>query len=229
MSPLTVGILGAGKLGTVTARLAIAAGHRVLIAGSGDPERIALIVDVLAPGAEAVRGAEVLEASDVVVMALPLGNLGSIPSDALAGKTVIDAMNYWWEIDGERSDLTDDAVSTSEIVQRHLAGARVVKALNHMGYHDLDDGPASPGTPGRKAIAVAADDHEARDVVERLIDSLGFDTVSAGSLHDSINLQPHSAAFGANATASELTEILREFPRTERGQWVARARAGILV
>ena len=225
----TVGILGAGKLGTVTARLAIAAGHRVLIAGSGDPERIALIVDVLAPGAEAVTGARVLEESDVVLLALPLGNLDSIPRDALAGKTVIDAMNYWWEIDGERPDLTDDAVSTSEIVQRHLAGARVVKALNHMGYHDLDDGPLPAGSPGRKAIAVAADNHEAQTQVEQLVDSLGFDTISAGSLHQSINLQPHSAAFGANATAAELTQILREFPQTERGQQVATARAGVLV
>ena len=228
-APRTLGILGAGKLGTVLARLAVAAGYRVLVAGSGDPERIRLIVEVLAPGAEAVTAEEVLREGEIVVLALPLGALGAIPAGALDGRTVVDAMNYWWEVDGERADLNDDRVSTSEIVQRHLAGARVVKALNHMGYHDLDDGPRPPGAPDRKAIAVAADDDEARALVEQLVDSLGFDTVRAGSLSDSVNLQPHAPAFGANADAAELGRIIEEFPVSDRGRRVSAARRSVAV
>ncbi|MCG2800405.1 MAG: NAD(P)-binding domain-containing protein [Cellulomonas sp.] len=212
MSRPVLGVLGAGKLGTVLARLAVGAGYRVLVAGSGEPEKIRLIVDVLAPGATVTTALEAARAADVVVLALPLSRLAEVPAAELDGSIVIDAMNYWWEVDG----LRDDLVSTSAQVQTALPGARVVKAFNHMGYHDLDEGPRPRGAEDRKAIAVAGDDPEAVSLVAGLVDDLGFDPVQAGTLADGVRLEPQAAAFGANVGADELRSLIERFDTARR-------------
>ncbi|MGK2896408.1 MAG: NADPH-dependent F420 reductase [Candidatus Saccharimonadales bacterium] len=220
----TVGILGAGKLGIVLAQLAAKAGYRVYIAGSSNVEKIALSIEVLVPSATAATASDTVKRADIIILALPLGKYTTIPRDDLAGKLVIDAMNYWWEVDGTRNDLTDPHISSSETVQQFLTDSRVVKAFNHMGYHDLYDETKPAGVSGRKAIAVAGNGVSDVETVAKFVDSLGFDPVLAGNLADGIKLEPGGEIFGANVDATTLQRLLDHFSHIEHGKQVTQAR-----
>ncbi len=201
-------ILGAGKLGTVLAQLALRAGYEVFIAGSGPAEEIALSVKILTPGAVALETKEAVAKSDTVILAIPLGKYRSLPVQALQGKLVIDAMNYWWEVDGQDNELSHPPTSTSQMIQDFLPNSRVVKALSHMGYHHLSDEARAKDEPGRKAIAIAGDDEHDTGLVARLVYELGFDPLIIGPLASGKSLEPGSPAFGASLNRSELGRLL---------------------
>ena len=224
MAIQTVGIFGAGKVGIVLAQLALKAGYEVLIAGSGPVEKIALTVEVLAPGAKAVTAAEAGAQSDLVILVLPLSKYETIDRSGLDGKLVLDAMNYWWEVDGIRTDLTNPLQSSSELVQRFLPNSHVVKAFNHMGYHDLFDESVPQGTLKRKAVALAGDDDDDITIVRSFINDLGFDSLFIGPLANGIMLEPGSEVFGANVTLPELQAMIARFAQSPRGQEIQLAR-----
>lgn len=204
---MTVGILGAGRVGTAIARQALRSGYRVLIAASGDPAEIGLIVDVMAPGAIAVTAADASAGSDVVALSLPLHKYTSLDPIALTGKIVIDAMNYWPDTDGHIAAL-EDASSSSEMVQAYLSDARLVKTLNHIGYHELETDYTPAGTTGRRALAVAGDDPTARAVVMDLVNGLGYDPVDAGRLRMGADLEPGTPVFTGRLDRTALTTLL---------------------
>jgi 8-hydroxy-5-deazaflavin:NADPH oxidoreductase len=203
-----LGIVGAGKVGTTIARAAIAAGYDVAISGSGPAERIALIVDVLATGARAVTTAEVVSHADLIVLAVPMHRFRELPRDVFAGKILVDAMNYWEDIDGIDEELATAPMGTSIVVQPHFASARLVKSLNHLGYYEIEEGRRPQGTPGRIALAAAGDDRAAVAAVMQLIDRLGFDAIDAGGLEAGLALGPDGPVFGVAHSAAELSELL---------------------
>ena len=203
-----LGIVGAGKVGTTIARAAIAAGYDVAMSGSGTAERIALTVDVLAPGARAVSTDEVVRHADLIVLAVPTHRFRELPRDLFAGKILIDAMNYWEPIDGVDEELATASAGTSVVVQDRFPSARVVKSLNQLGYHEFEEGRRPRGAPGRIAIAAAGDDRAAVAAVIQLIDRLGFDAVDAGPLAAGLALEPDGSVFGLSSSADELSNLL---------------------
>ena len=204
----SLGIVGAGRVGTTIARAAIAAGYDVAISGSGTADRIALIVEVLAPGAHPVSTDEVVRHADLIVLAVPMHRFRELPRDLFAGKILIDAMNYWEEIDGVDRELATAPGGTSVIVQQRFPSARVVKSLNHITYYKFDEGRRPQGAPGRIAIAAAGDDRAAVAAVMQLIDRLGFDAVDAGPLEAGLALEPNGPVFGVSYSADALSSLL---------------------
>jgi len=203
-----LGIVGAGRVGTTIARAAIAVGYDVAISGSGTADRIALIVEVLAPGARPVSTDEVVSHADLIVLAVPMHRFRELPRDLFAGKILIDAMNYWEEIDGVDQELATAPAGTSVVVQQRFPSARVVKSLNHITYYKFDEGRRPQGAPGRIAIAAAGDDRAAVAAVMQLIDRLGFDAVDAGPLEAGLALEPNGPVFGVSYNADALSSLL---------------------
>jgi len=204
-----IAVLGAGHSGPVIARVAIDAGYHVSIAASGDPARIALIAQVLVPGAEPRSAVDAVADADVVVLAIPIHKFAAFDPSLVAGKIVVDVMNYWPPVDGVQAMFEDRQYGSSEIVQRRLAGSTVVKTLNHIGYHELDDERQPEGSPRRRALGVAGDDPGAVDVVAELIERIGYDTVRLESLSAGRLLEPGSPVFGASLGRPEFELALR--------------------
>ena len=193
-----IAVLGAGHVGPVIARVAIEAGYPVSIAASGDPEQIELIAQVLTPGAEPRWAADAVRGADLVVLAIPLHTFPTLDPALLDGKLVVDIMNYWPPVDGVVALFEDRSSSSSEIVQRRLVGATVVKTLNHIGYHELEADRRPKGSPDRRALGVAGDDPHAVEAVAELIERIGYDTVRLDRLSAGRLFEPGGPVFGVS-------------------------------
>ena len=217
---LRLGIVGAGKFGTTLARAAVAAGYDVAISGSGPADEIALTVDVLAPGAHAAATDEVARHADLIVLAVPTHRFRELPPDLFDGTILVDATNYWQPVDGDDPELTGAAGGTSTVVQEHFRGARLVRSLNQLGYHQLEENLRPRGAPDRIAIGAAGDDPAAVDIVMRLVDRLGFDPVDAGPLENGVALEPDGSPMATTYSSAQLSKLVsrarRAKPRARR-------------
>lgn len=209
----TIGILGAGRVGTALARRALAAGFDVRIATSKPAADIALMLDILTPGARAETAEVAISAADIVILALPLSKYRALRPELFAGKIVIDAMNYWAPTDGTLAEF-ESGRSSSEVIQAYLSTARLVRSFNHMGYHEIDEAARQSGDPDRRALALAGDDPQARTIVAEFIDRLGFDPVDAGTLSASSDFAGGTPIFGAKLGRREMRSRLKRESRT---------------
>jgi predicted dinucleotide-binding enzyme len=197
MTSPRIAVIGAGHAGPAIARVIMDAGYPASIAASGSPDQIALLAQVLTPGAEPRSAADAVADADLVVLSIPLHRFATLDPSPLAGKTVIDAMNYWPPTDGVQQLFEDSRLGSSEIVQRRLAQSSVVKTFNHVGYHDLEDWRRPAGAADRLALGVAGDDPRAVDLVAELVERAGYDAVQLDSLRAGRALEPGHAVFGA--------------------------------
>ena len=204
----TIGLIGAGRIGSQLARLAVARGYKVVISNSRGPDTLSALVAELGPDARAATPVEAAQAGDIVVVTVPLKNYRTVPVEPLTGKIVIDTNNYYPQRDGHIPELDSESTTTSELLQAHLPASKVVKAFNHIYAAELTTHGQPAGTPNRRALVIAGNDDAAKTTVTRLIDQFGFDTVDVGPLSESWRIQRDTPGYGPRRNAEELKKDL---------------------
>jgi 8-hydroxy-5-deazaflavin:NADPH oxidoreductase len=216
----TLGLIGTGNIGSALARLAAAAGLDVVLSNSRGPDSLAELVTELGAHARAATPTEAADAADLIVATIPLSAYDQLPAAALAGKTVIDTMNYYPDRDQHLAELDAQELTSSEMVQRHLADSHVVKAFNNIDFRRLFTQARPAGAADRSAMPIAGDDETAKTQVAQLLDALGYDAVDLGSLADSwrsepgtpVNVQPYLPARPADLSDEESYRWFFEVP-----------------
>lgn len=205
-----IGIIGAGRLGTAVARQSLKSGYSVNIANSRGPDSLELMLGVLLPDAVALSIESLVYKSDIIILAMPLNKYTTLQPGSLNGKIIIDAMNYWPPTEGEIPEFMNDQLTSSEYLQCHFKGARLVKTLNHVAYSEIEEHSLPAAHPQRRAIAAASDDLDAKRQVEHFIDTLGFDVVDLGELKQGSKFQPDTQLFNARLTKSEIATLVQK-------------------
>ncbi len=205
---MIIGFIGSGNIGSTLARLAVGAGHEVVMSNSRGPETLADLVAELGPQVSAGTAAEAAAAGEVVVVTIPLHRYREVPAGPLAGKVVIDTDNYYPERDGWIPELDAASTTTSELLAAHLPASRVVKAFNNIYYVDLAGQGQPAGTEGRRALPIAGDDPAAKTVVADVVESFGFDVVDAGPLAEGARFERDEPAYVTRLDAAGLRAAL---------------------
>src|SRR4051794_32690989 len=190
----TIGLIGSGNIGSTVARLAVDAGHDVVLSNSRGPETLTELVDELGPHARAATAADAAAAGDLVVVTVPLNAYRAVPVQPLRGKVVLDTNNYYPQRDGQIAELDDESTTTSELLQAHLPESRVVKAFNNIFFKQLGTLQRPAGDAARSALPIAGDDDAAKRTVTEFLDSIGYDAYDAGPLAEGWRFQRDTPA-----------------------------------
>ncbi|MDQ1124625.1 NADPH-dependent F420 reductase [Microbacterium trichothecenolyticum] len=209
----TVGIIGAGHIGSALAKGFAKNGYDVVIANSRGPETLTALVASVGDRARAATAAEAAEAADIAVVTVPLKAYRDVPVEPLAGKTVLDTNNYYFERDGHIIALDDKQTTTSQMLQEHLPQSTVVKAFNHIMAADILTDGSPAGTENRRALATSSDSDAAAALVTRIYDEFGFDTVNIGPLSESWRVERDQPAYVVRQNRDELERNLARAAR----------------
>jgi predicted dinucleotide-binding enzyme len=201
----TIGLIGAGHIGSTVARLAVDAGHDVVLSNSRGPDTLVELVEQLGPHARAGTPAEAAAAGDIVVVTIPLKAYRDVPVEPLRGKVVIDTNNYYPQRDGQIAELDDGSTTSSELLQAHLPDSRVVKAFNNIHFSHLGSLQRPAGHAERAALAIAGDDPAAKQKVTQFLDTIGYDAFDVGPLAEGWRFQPDTPAYGRPYIAAGTT------------------------
>ena len=212
----TLGIIGAGNIGSNVAKAAIAAGYEVVISNSRGPETLTDLVAELGPKARARTAEEAAEAADLALVAVPLGKIAGVPVEALAGKLVLDANNYYPQRDGRIAALDANESTTSELLQAHLPRSFVVKAFNNISAKHIPVDGLPAGAADRRALPVAGNDGASKQDAIAFLSAIGFDAVDLGPLNESWRVERDTPAYVKRTTAAELTELTKNATRVQQ-------------
>ncbi|WP_169949805.1 NADPH-dependent F420 reductase [Microbispora sp. H11081] len=207
-----IGIIGAGEVGSTLARAAIEHGYDVVIANSRGPQTLTRLIAELGPSARAATAAGAAAAADFAIVAVPLKLVNNMPVTQLAGKIVLDTNNYMPWRDGHFPVVDSGEKTVHELRQEQLPTSKVAKAFTHIQAPRLFASGSPAGTPGRHALSVSSDFPEAVELVTRLYDEFGFDTVDNSPLSESWRSGPGQPAWNAHLhqTREELAAHLAQ-------------------
>lgn len=191
----TIGIIGSGEVGSHIARAAISVGYNVVIANSRGPETLDGLIQELGPKAAAATAEDAARAGDFVVIAVPLKLVNNMPTEALVGKIVIDTNNYMVWRDGHYPQVDSGEKTVHELRQEQLAFSKVVKAFTHIQAPRILKWARPKGSQDRAALTVSSDYPEAVELVTKLYDQFGFDTVDNSPLKESWRTAPGQPAW----------------------------------
>ncbi|BAU96407.1 coenzyme F420-dependent NADP oxidoreductase [Corynebacterium suranareeae] len=190
----TIGLIGAGLIGSTLARLAVAAGYDVVLSNCRGPDTLTDLVDELGDRARAGTPEEAATAGDIVIVTMPLHAYKTVPVEPLKGKVVIDTNNYYPDRDEQIPELDDESTTTSELLQAHLPESKVVKAFSNIFYLHLGSLNRPAGDPDRSVLAIAGDDKEAKQKVTEFLNAIGYDALDAAPLSEGWRFQRDTAA-----------------------------------
>ncbi|KXX60342.1 hypothetical protein AZG88_38165 [Rhodococcus sp. LB1] len=188
----TIAIIGSSMIGESVARLAVAAGYNVIISNSRGPETLTGRADRLGPRVRAATSVDAIRGGDIIVAAVPFSAYEQLPADELAGEIVIDTTNYYPMRDGAHPEVQEAAITTSELVQRHLKDSKVVKALNNQDFMHLLLNAAPEADPERTTLPIAGDDAAAKEAIIESLSTLVFDALDIGPLAESWRSEPNT-------------------------------------